>query len=1098
MEAASRHPVVRPGLGARLAGFVRWTFLFAVAIAALLVIGGTLAYRQLDEEIREHVEQQLRLHYGPRGLEVRIGSARRVEGKGIELREVRFLQAGRTGANAEMAYVGEGFIACSTDLQDLLAGKLAVKQVTLRRLKLRAQREPDGTWNVQRLYPPPKMGSSSPGPTSFSTRLAIEQASIEIVDRVGEGTRTFALREINVELSPLAQDQLPGAQPEPPVLSVKGTFAGDHFERINLEGLYCPAKGFWSAQGAAEGVQISPALRAALPREAADAMAPLAALRGQLRLDYRLMHSFKDAQPLQFVVSGELSDGQISDSRLPYPLTEIRADVYCDNRGLKVDRMTAKSGLGQIELTCQRNGFAADSPLVLRAKARNLELDARLAGALPPEVRTEWNKLQPAGTVHVDLSLVFDGRRWRPNLMVDCLDVSLAHYKFPYRLSGAKGAIVLKDDVLTIRLRALAARQVVRIDGDLQNLGVDYTGTLVATMEEPIPIDEALLSAIGPKSQKTIRALHPQGSITGQARFERRRQDQQMTQQFRADLSLHDCAMKYEKFPYAFERMRGRMIITDSQCEIRDFEGYNGSAYVTCQGSWTTGPRGSLLKLDIVGTDVALEDQLRLALNPSAQRMWAQARPRGTIDHLRVGINYSSANRQTAIEIQGQKWKKQQNLEGRSITLEPAWFPYRLDNVTGLVQYKNGEVILKNVSATHGPTSISLAGKTEISRDGRWRLFLDRVTANRVRIDHDLLAALPVGQRGNASRLNLTGPLSMQGALEVKGDGRENSQPQASWDATFDVEAGGVDCGVKLEHMHGGVRLVGGYDGKQVRTRGELQFDSLVCKGVQLTNLSGPLWIDGSQILFGSRADAPRDGELPRQITAQVYGGTVGADAQVTLRGETEFDAQVTLADADLATLSREFKKGTKPLQGKAYASLHLTGNSSGTHTLHGGGNVRLRDADIYEVPVMLALLKLVSIRRPNTTAFNNSDIDFRIQGDRLYFDKVDFKGDAITLKGKGEMDFDKHLNLEFYALVGRGDLRVPIITPMLGLASQQLLLIQIAGTIDHPELNKKAFPALNDSLKQLFPETQEATTWNGPTLVSPAEALKRSGLMRR
>ena len=139
-----------------------------------------------------------------------------------------------------------------------------------------------------------------------------------------------------------------------------------------------------------------------------------------------------------------------------------------------------------------------------------------------------------------------------------------------------------------------------------------------------------------------------------------------------------------------------------------------------------------------------------------------------------------------------------------------------------------------------------------------------------------------------------------------------------------------------------------------------------------------------------------------------------------------------------------------------------------------------------------------MSVRRPNKTAFNNSDIDFRIQGDRLYFDRLDFKGDAITLKGNGEMDLDRNLNLEFYTLVGRDEVRVPVITPMLGLASQQLLLIQVAGTLEHPELNKKAFPGLNDTLKQLFPEAQDAQTWKGPTLVSPAEALRRSGLMRR
>ena len=60
----------------------------------------------------------------------------------------------------------------------------------------------------------------------------------------------------------------------------------------------------------------------------------------------------------------------------------------------------------------------------------------------------------------------------------------------------------------------------------------------------------------------------------------------------------------------------------------------------------------------------------------------------------------------------------------------------------------------------------------------------------------------------------------------------------------------------------------------------------------------------------------------------------------------------------------------------------------------------------MYELPVMISLLKILSIRPPDQNAFSDATIDYRIEGEHIYFDRIDFHGDAISLRGKGEMDF--------------------------------------------------------------------------------------------
>jgi hypothetical protein len=120
-------------------------------------------------------------------------------------------------------------------------------------------------------------------------------------------------------------------------------------------------------------------------------------------------------------------------------------------------------------------------------------------------------------------------------------------------------------------------------------------------------------------------------------------------------------------------------------------------------------------------------------------------------------------------------------------------------------------------------------------------------------------------------------------------------------------------------------------------------------------------------------------------------------------------------------------------------------------------------------VPVMVAMLKLLSVRSPDATAFTTSDIDFRLQGDDVILDRIDLAGDAISLRGRGRLYEQKQVDLMFYTQVGRRDLQA--LRPLLAEASPNFLLIEVTGTIDQPSVKKTAFPALNETLREMFPE---------------------------
>jgi len=94
---------------------------------------------------------------------------------------------------------------------------------------------------------------------------------------------------------------------------------------------------------------------------------------------------------------------------------------------------------------------------------------------------------------------------------------------------------------------------------------------------------------------------------------------------------------------------------------------------------------------------------------------------------------------------------------------------------------------------------------------------------------------------------------------------------------------------------------------------------------------------------------------------------------------------------------------------------------------------------------------------------------------ENIYFDRIDFNGDAISLVGKGQMDLQRRLNLTFHTVVGRDEYRIPILHELLGEASKQVLQIHVEGTLDNPITRKEAFPGINQALQQLQGEVPPA-----------------------
>ena len=968
----------------------------------------------------------------------------------------------------DLLHIDEMFLECRADLRELLSGKPTVKRVTVRRMRVRATCHRNGVWNAARLLPLPDFGGSVPA-------IVVEDSTLELLDLCRKSGGAWVLRNINLS----AQTPHDGAARENQ-WQFSGHLLGDHFKRVKLQGCVDTQKGSWTAWGTIDGLEMSERLTDALPNDVAQYLSVLATLRARAHFEFRVGHEPGDDQPIRYVVQGHLSEGRVDDPRLPLSFTDLEADVHADNQQLRIEHVTARSGPTSLQLTCHCQRYLGDSPqLTLTASVSQLPLDERLHGVLPVQFLDEWEKFLPAGVVDARIDVRTVGNQFVPDVTVTCRDVSFAYHKFPLRLQQGNGVLQLVGNRVSVRdFTAVAGGQTIHLSADFQNPGPHATGWLDLRSAGPVPVDHELIEAMTPTGQKIVRSLQPTGGVTlARGRIERRTPDE--LPHSRWEIELVDCSLQYERFPYAIHKISGRLILADNRWEFQDLRGSHASSYILCSGGWVPAasdmPGGELI-LNFKCWDVPLDDSLRNAvgkLQAGAGRFWDSMRPRGTVDHVAISVRHDSHAQHTTFDVAAEKWPPDQNVDGRSITVHPTWFPLRLDDCTGLVHFSNGEFQFRNVTAVRGNSRVELAGQGRVSPDESWDVSLTRVTADALPVDHELIDALPEPMRPAVRQLKYRGLISINGKSSFRGGA---GQPlTADWDLLLDIDDGALDNQLKLEHVYGGVRLIGEKKAQGFHSRGILEIDSLVTRTVQVSQLQGPFWINARQLVVGSRVSVAQGGSPPRQLTAKAMGGDVTLDAHLLFDDELRFALDATMANGDVADFSRSIHSQRHDISGKVFAVLHLAGTAAGLHTLQGNGQVRLREANIYELPVMVQLLKVLRLRQPDATAFTSSDVDFRVQDELLFLDRIDFSGDAISLKGKGRIDLNRQINLDFYALLGRHEFQLPVIRTLLAEASRNILSIQVVGDIDAPQVNEKPLPELDETLQRLFPKPPRA-----------------------
>mgnify|MGYP005842773135 CR=1 FL=1 len=1042
-----------------------------------MLVGGAYLYffHRVDSLLRAEIERQFSARYP--NLELQLRSAVWTSGEGVRMKGIRVRDPQLGAETGDICEIEELFVGFSATFEQLLQGDVTVHTVRVRRPRIRAVQIDATTWNFSPLLPLPQF-SRNPPP------IEIESGTVEMVGlRFGSGG--LVLRDIGMRIWDDARDGRSAENSgELHFRRLMGTFTGDFLRRVNLEGAINPHTLQMELEGTVDSLEVSPEFWAALPQPIAERFPLLANLRGQAAFGFRVFYDSAVPEPLRFDLAGRFLQGRWDAPLVAHPFTDIAGQFRITDAGVRLDEVLAISGGTQIQIREAelRYGDALE-PVLLDAAVTNLEVEPSLKPLLPVELQRQWSKFFPAGLVNLTTRLEWTSSRPSGYIRMDLLDASFAYAGFPYPMQKAQGYLRLdfSENRLDVNITARADNQPVEIRGHILN-PLTVAQTRLSVTGRGIPLTDRLFSAVlNPSTQELLRALHASGKMDVWLGIGQEKPGGMTRTQIQID--LRQCSVKFAGFPFAISDITGRIRKRGDIWEFQDLIGKHGNSRIQAHGNLLPDERGSVFSLRFAGRQIRLDGDLREALPKEEWRqVWDSLRPEGTVDvadGLYVYRNYG-----------GSKVFFSATPSDTRTALEPIAFPYRLENLQGTLRFENGAISVENFRGRHGTCSFQAQAYCETEPGGAWRLRLEDLWIDRLSVDRSLMAALPESVSTALARLNLGGPINMRGRLEIghlpkaEADrpnlgtvGSETSSPlRVAWSAVTTLAGNSAGTGIPLQNIHGNITLQGNYAAGTFATEGDLDLDSLSFRGIQCTAIRGPFRLENDRLLLGHiLGQSSNSGRPSPALEARLWEGVIRGGGWIRFHPLLEYQFAASLSQADLQVVARDHEVDAPNLRGAIYAAVSLQGKGDGIQGLTGYGNFQLKDADIYELPLVVALLKILSIRRPDRTAFNECEGRFQIAGNHVYWDRLMFRGDAVSLVGQGEMDFDSNLRLTFRSILGPNELKIPVVKEVFRGASEQIILVHVGGTLKDPQVRRNPLPGVGQALHWLRGGEQES-----------------------
>jgi hypothetical protein len=1154
----ANRPVARKPVQVRRGG--RW---FGLLLMGSLIgwIGWLLTQNNVQNQLQIRLQQRVNAMLATTELTASIRKAEFVEGQGIRINDATLILTDPHQKNRPlvMIEVYEAFAELPIALPELIMAAPLPDSIQVRRAKIRMMQNEIGDWHLRQLI---DQLSLVEGKADRRIPLTFRDCSIELVSHESDSI-TFS--DVGLTVTPLQQE---GQS----LVHISGEFNSREVSGNRFELWLNETRRLWQASIEIPSFRLNPNVLALVPIRFREELSQWPRIMGTVMgrasgsgdLDF-------EGEP-SFECEGRLLDFYCEDPNLPLPIRQGSFQFYANNRGLKITEAQGKLGNGSFLLDFTqaiRAGQPDPGDWQLAGELEDFDFRSldRFAGWLPPFFQSFQQDYRPEGTADLQFQLSQQQQQQTRDVQIKVKNMAFTWAKFPYTVENCQGNVSLLQNQVRINIQSQNGKQSILGQAVIDNPGPAATFAITLQVPDSLPIDEKLLDAVQSLPDgiaSIIENFRPTGRIGVEGRIEKRTASDAIQQQY--DFHLKHCNIRHSAFDYPIDNVNGLIQMRDRHFYFTNLTGNNGGATAAANGHWN--PQQGL-NLQIQTRSVPLDQRLRDALTVDLQKIWQGFRPRGVASTVGIQIT-KPIDLPLEVVVAANLTKPTPGSELPSVSIKPTWFPFEIRQLSGDLLIGKNKIQLRDISGQHGRMWLTCHGNGEYNRQA-WQLNLTQLLIGSLKIDEDFLDAVPPTLAPSLRKLAFEGFLNVQGEVLLRGQHAEAAEPMdepiiatvsysqevgknagenprqnsrgsgqiwysagqpplpvvsnpgtrtletpmsfdLGWDLNLDMNQASLKIGLPIRNVFGAIGLKGHYNGKQLVCMGELDIDSLTIFDSQITEIKGPIWLDGNQSLAGVFAATPinqflanqarsattalpagTQSGLPsdRSLTGKLNQGVLKLDAQVNSAAAGEFYLQTTLADACLDQFCKDNAPGLTEISGRSFAALRLQGNSLGTHSLRGTGSIHLRQAQLYELPVVLSLLKSLRLGSRTKTAFDSGNIDLQIIGTDIELTRIEMLGEPISLIGNGTVDLQRNIDLNFYSVMGKNRLHIPVITELYRASSQQILWIHIDGNLDSPQTHRHVLPQINDSIKQLFQPIESPAAARGGGSPWPPSANK-------
>lgn len=824
-------------------------------------------------------------------------------------------------------------------------------------------------------------------------------------------------------------------------------------------------------------------------------------------------------------VAGEVKilDGQFAFEKFPYPVRKATGTIRIDRdpvNGQEYLKIINLRGTGvkggpnekaYLEVNGEMGPFASDIGVQVNVRGTNISSEPALIAAFPPKTRSALKLFDAEGKGEYPRfrgSFSCDIERYRTvesiwrietDVTLDAAAGTLV--AFPYPMKGVTAAFTVYDDYVELRNAHYVNGDATldiwgRIDwGDKrlhrtdapQPAAAAHSDSLTTPTTRPslpmspdlhlrarnVSIDNELLAALPPMQQKWLVKLGVQGKFDLDGTV-RSRQVQLATGpkddiDFDFDVQLHNASLWPMESMAAVSGVNGMLHLTPDKLTLTDLTGKRGESQVKARGSvaWATKPPQIAIVAE--ASDLKLDSSLYQILPAAAKKGWDEVRPEGSVD---AKLTFSgqaedepAAGTQPSSRPATSPIGYELVLTPRSLKIFPQSAPYRLENVTGEMLVTQQRVEFRKVTGTHGDAKIELAATGALGEKPVWDF---QLIGTNVPVDDEFRAAVPGGLAELMKSSHVSGKIDfdftrLRLAFPASSATTQATQPAAhDLDADFTVNLQShdlsIDIGVPITKVDGGVAFSG------------------LSQHGKLTDLAGVFDLKsfslGDRTVRDFRAQlkkvANEDAMMIKEAQAKFAGGELAGQAVWAYpeKGPSRYATNLVLRSADVAEITGD---AAPQMRGQLSASLALEGNFNDPRSRRGRGDVVAQGEEMYRIPVMLGLLQVTNLALPITSPFSEATCRYSVDGNRVTFESIELRAKEMMMQGSGNLDFDKMKVRLSFVTESINWLKVPFVGDLIQGARNELLQIQVRGSIEKPKVSASSMNTLTTTVDEVF-----------------------------